>query len=207
MPSTSTYREWILAKLKNSTDITYTALTPDHFAAVLELGNRVQGEGYLNLDNLTDYYQRGLKDGINAGIVAFYRDQLVGFRLTFAQGQWDIDQWATPAEWDVEPATVCYFKCNTVDPAMQGYGIGSTLLSKAVDAAQRQGSNAGLAHIWLASPGNSAFKYFSKNGGRLIKEHPNKWQYAAMYEGYDCPVCDSLCACVAAEMLLTFSQQ
>ena len=103
MPLTYIYREWILANLKNSTDITYTELTPDHFAAVLELGNRVQGDGYLNLDNLTDYYQRGLKDGINAGIVAFYRDQLVGFRLTFAQGQWDIDQWATPAEWDVDP--------------------------------------------------------------------------------------------------------
>lgn len=201
-----TYKEWILVAKRNSADITYSELTPAHFSAVLELGNRVQGEGYLNLDNLTDYYQRGVKDGINAGIVAFYQTQLVGFRLTFAQGQWEIDQWATPQEWGVVPDKVCYFKCNTVDPAMQGYGIGSTLLNKAIAAARSQGSLAGLAHIWLASPGNSAFRYFSKNGGRLIKKHPNKWQYAALYEGYDCPVCDALCECVAAEMLLTFTE-
>lgn len=188
-----------------SDQIRYSELTPEHFSAVLELGNRVQGDGYLNLENLTDYYQRGIKNRINAGLVAFYNDQLVGFRLTFAQGQWEIDEWSTPDKWQLDSSRVCYFKCNTVDPAMQGYGIGSELLRRAVEKAKQQGSLAGLAHIWLASPGNSAFRYFSKNGGRLIKKHPNKWQYAALYEGYDCPVCDELCKCVAAEMLLNFA--
>lgn len=191
--------------VNKSDQIRYSELMPEHFDDVLELGNRVQGDGYLNLENLTDYYQRGIKNGINAGLVAFYNEQLVGFRLTFAQGQWEIDEWSTPDQWQLDSSRVCYFKCNTVDPAMQGYGIGSELLKRAVEKAQQQGSLAGLAHIWLASPGNSAFRYFSKNGGRLIKEHPNKWQYAALYEGYDCPVCDELCECVAAEMLLSFA--
>ena len=189
---------------KNPESVTYGPLLPEHFDAIIALGNRVQGDGYLNEENLRTYYELGLLNGVNSGHVAWYNHEIVGFRLTFAPGKWAIDKWCSPALWGVEPANVCYFKCNTVDPAMQGFGIGTTLLNLAKQSAAEQGAKAGLAHIWLASPGNSAFRYFSKNGGELIKEHPNKWREAALYEGYDCPVCPDTCECVAAEMLLKF---
>jgi len=91
-----------------------------------------------------------------------------------------------------------------VNANYRGHGIGSSLLMLSIEQAKLQGAKAGLAHIWLASPGNSAFKYFKKCGGELIKEHPNRW--AGWYEshGYICPVCGADCDCTAAEMMIRF---
>ena len=185
-------------------DISYESLAPEFFAGVIALGNHVHGDNYLTNELLADYYAKSFVGNTNASWVALYEKKVVGFRLTFAHTQWEADEWCSPSLWPVDPNTVCYFKCNTVDPAMQGCGIGSKLLSKSIECAQTQGAEAGLAHIWLASPGNSAFKYFTKNGGQLIKKHPNKWRYASIHEGYDCPVCEGYCECEGAEILLQF---
>lgn len=187
-----------------ASDISYTTLSPEHFEGVLDLGNRIQGEGYLSKISLQAMYKQGWHNDINASFVAIYEHEIVGFRLTFAHSQWQIDQWCSPEKWPVETTRVCYFKCNTVDDKLQGCGIGSTLLDLAKKQAMAQGAQAGLAHIWLASPGNSAFRYFSKNGGELIAKHPGKWRHASLHEGYDCPVCPGYCECEGAEMLLTF---
>lgn len=184
--------------------IDYHLLTPVFFHQVVALGNAVHGDNYLTMDSLNQIYQKGWHNAINASFVAVYNRQVVGFRLTFAHSQWQPDKWCTPSRWTTDSNKVCYFKCNTVDPRMQGCGVGSELLRLSSAQAKAQGAVAGLAHIWLASPGNSAFKYFSKNGGELIRKHPDKWLYAAKYENYDCPVCPSLCHCIAAEMLLKF---
>lgn len=185
-------------------DINYAPLAPEHFAGVIALGNKVHGDNYLTNALLSDYYTKSFVDDINASWIALNQNSVVGFRLTFAHNQWQTDEWCTPSLWPATAANICYFKCNTVDPAMQGQGIGSHLLRKSIDAAKLQGADAGLAHIWLASPGNSAFKYFTKNGGQLIKKHANKWRYASIYAGYDCPVCAEYCECEGAEMLLEF---
>lgn len=185
--------------------ITYCPLAPRHFAGVIKLGNAVHGDNYLCAQSLQSIYNKSFHNGINASWVALDTHQVVGFRLTLAHTQWQPDKWCTPSRWPVATNAVCYFKCNTVDPARQGQSIGSTMLQHSVDSARQQGAAAGLAHIWLASPGNSAFLYFRKNGGELIRKHPDKWRYEALYEGYDCPVCDSVCHCEGAEMLLTFS--
>ncbi|WP_189407679.1 GNAT family N-acetyltransferase [Alteromonas halophila] len=186
-------------------EIVYTPLEKPHFEEVIALGNAVQGDNYLSQASLAEIYQKSWHDGTNASFVALYNNKVAGFRLTYAHSQWQQDEWCTPKAWPVPADRVCYFKCNTVDPSMQGAGIGSQLLNRSVEQAKVQGAQAGLAHIWLASPGNSAFKYFSKNGGQLIKKHPDKWRHASMYEGYDCPVCDGYCSCDGAEMLLVFS--
>jgi GNAT superfamily N-acetyltransferase len=183
--------------------IRYQTLTPKHFDAVIQLGNEVHGDNYLDFDKCHDYQKRSVFNNINASWVAFDGDKLIGFRITFAAPYWQEDQWCSPPLWGIPKSEICYFKCNTVNPAYQGKGIGSALLNLSSKEVKRQGSRAGLAHIWLASPGNSAFKYFSKCGGKLIKEHPNKWQQLSIEDGYDCPVCEGLCTCVAAEMLLT----
>jgi len=176
------------------------------FPAVLQLGNLVHGEGYLTPGSLQQYFQRGLAKALNASFVAYADEQqLVGFRLAFAAGQWEFDTWCSPDLWQVPPEQVAYFKCNTVAPAQQGAGIGGQLLQLSITALQQQGAVAGLAHLWQQSPGNAAVKYFSRHGGVLIKQHPDKWR-AESLAGYACVRCGCDCHCSAAEMILRFAE-
>ncbi len=186
------------------TAINYAALAPEHFDQVIALGVAVHGDNYLTDDSMQTLYAASFKDGINASLVAMDGDKLVGFRLTMAAGNWAIDQWCTPDKWGVAEERVCYFKCNTVDADYRGHGIGSEMLRRSVAEARKQGALAGVAHIWLASPGNSAFGYFSAAGATLVKEHPDKWLALSQTEGYHCPVCQGDCHCIAAEMILRF---
>jgi GNAT superfamily N-acetyltransferase len=187
--------------MKNT--ITYNTISPEDYQAVIELGTQVHGEGYIDQEKLEQWVQKGTKNGINSGFVAYDDDTLVGFRVTFAVGQWPIDSWCSPELWSTEQSKVCYFKCNTVDENYRGYGIGSQLLKLAVNAAKKQGAQAGVSHLWMQSPGNSAVKYFTKCGGSLIKVHADRWHELSL-QGYDCPVCDNNCHCSAAEMLIEF---
>lgn len=184
--------------------IEYQQLAPQHFEQIITLGNQVHGDNYLDDAAIARIYRQSFVQDINASWVALEADKLVGFRLTFGAQNWTLDKWCTPKKWGVEPSRVCYFKCNTVDQQYRGLGVGSTLLKLSVEEAKKQGAAAGLAHIWLASPGNSAYRYFTQCGGKLVKEHPGKWQELSIHDGYDCPVCPGICECVGAEMLLTF---
>ncbi|MDO6712474.1 GNAT family N-acetyltransferase [Aliiglaciecola sp. 2_MG-2023] len=184
--------------------IQFCPLDPSHFERVLNLANHVHGANYLNQNAIETLYKQSFANNINASFVSLIGDELIGFRLTIAANNWIPDKWCTPERWGVPVEQVCYFKCNTVNDNYRGAGIGSKLLSLSIKKAQQQGALAGLAHIWLASPGNSAFRYFSKCGGKLVKQHPGKWQSSSIEDDYVCPVCKDLCECVAAEMLLKF---
>lgn len=203
-------------------NIKYLQLSPVHFDAIIALGNHVHGDNYLDTTSIETLYRKSFSQGLNASWVAVINSDdhlategaenrkcddgyLIGFRLTIAAQAWQQDQWCSPSEWGVDCNDVCYFKCNTVDSNARGLGVGSTLLKKSIQIAKLQGAKAGLAHIWLASPENSAFGYFSACGGELIKKHKNKWRALSIEEGYQCPVCLDLCECEAAEMLLQFT--
>ena len=202
-------------------NIVYEPLQQAHFQAIVALGNFVHGDNYIDLLAMQEIYQKSFYEGQNASWVALSsipkqnavpsrcinEQYLVGFRLTLAAQQWDIDQWCSPELWSVPANKVCYFKCNTVDEQVRGQGIGKALLGRSIDSAKAQGAEAGLAHIWLASPNNSAFGYFSACGGKLVKEHPNKWQIHSIEDNFECPVCERLCTCTAAEMLLNFTEK
>ncbi len=184
-------------------DIAYQPMTEADLTQIIRLGNHVHGDGYLDAKNAKAWYEKGLKDQFNAGFVAYDGDKLVGFRLTYAVNNWDIDQWCSPALWKVDKDSVCYFKCNTVDENYRGYGIGSKLLKRSIAAAKKQGAKAGVSHLWKQSPGNSAVKYFTKCGGELVQSHPDKWREDAL-NGYDCILCGHDCHCEAAEMIIYF---
>lgn len=188
----------------NRQEIEFSQLSPSHFERIITLGNQVHGDNYLDAKGIESLYEKSFKDDINASYVSLIGDKLIGFRLTIAATKWTPDKWCTPEKWNIPEHQVCYFKCNTVDGAYRGEGVGSKLLQLSIQKASQQGALAGLAHIWLASPGNSAFQYFSKCGGELVKEHPGKWRAMSVHEGYCCPVCPDICECVAAEMLLKF---
>ncbi|WP_371186730.1 N-acetyltransferase family protein [Thalassotalea maritima] len=185
--------------------ITYRAMDASDFAQIIALGNDVHGDGYLDNDNIQEWFAKGISQGINANFVAYDNDKLVGFRLSFAPGSFTIDQWYSPELWQCDISKVAYFKCNTVDDAYRGKGIGSTLLKLSTNALQQQGASAGVSHLWRQSPGNSAVMYFTKCGGVLIKDHPDKWN-ADSKAGYECTFCGFDCHCVAAEMIIYFNQ-
>jgi len=179
-------------------------LSPQHFSDVIELGNLVHGEGYLDSHSIELLYKKGIKSGINANFVAYQDGELIGFRLTFAPGNWEPDRWCTPDAWGIKPAEVCYFKCNTVGEDSRGKGIGGQLLNASIAAAKLQGAKAGVSHLWKQSPNNSAIRYFTKAGGVLIKEHPNRWNNTKEHPDYICVLCGTNCHCTASEMLLVF---
>lgn len=175
-----------------------------HFADVITLGNDVHGDNYLSMESLEVMRKRSISNGINSSLVGYIDGKLAGFRLTWAAGQWPIDQWCTPELWGHDTKNVCYFKCNTVDERLRGQGIGGKLLRKSIELSKQQGATAGLAHIWMQSPGNSAFMYMSRAGGRVIKEHPDRWYDSSINDGYYCVICKGDCHCTAAEMIINF---
>lgn len=192
-------------KLKRIMSITlrYHQLTPADFQQVIRLATEVHGAGYVDESSMQAWYKKGIKNGINSGFVVYHEEKLVGFRITYAAEQWQIDQWCSTQDWPVPSEQVCYFKCNTVDEAYRGHGIGGELLKRSIAATKAQGATAGVSHLWKQSPGNSAVKYFTKCGGILIKEHPDRWRELSI-AGYECPLCHNDCRCEAAEMMITF---
>lgn len=183
----------------------FRPMTAADFAAVIVLGNKVHGDNYLTESNLQDYFASGQQNGRNLHWLAFADGQLVGLRLTFAPGNWTIDDYCSPKAWPVDPAQMCYFKCAAIDQDYQGLGIGKSLLQHSAVEAAALGCKAGLAHIWRQSPNNSAFEYFSRCGGQLIDDYPDRWYQASVEDGYYCPVCAGICHCSAAEMVLPFN--
>jgi len=179
-------------------------LSPQDFNAVIELGNTVHGMGYLDSHSIALLYKKGIKSGINANFVAYQDGELIGFRLTYAPGHWEPDRWCTSDAWEIETDKVCYFKCNTVAEGSRGKGIGGQLLNASIAAAKLQGAEAGVSHLWKQSPNNSAIRYFTKAGGRLIKEHPDRWNDTLEHPDYVCVLCGADCHCTASEMLLVF---
>lgn len=184
--------------------ITYRQIEDKDFNDVIQLGNTVHGDGYLDKSNLSDWVKKGIFNGINAGYVAYDGDILVGFRLTFSINQWHIDNWCSPALWKVDQSKVCYFKCNTVAESYRGLGVGGRLLKLSIEAAKKQGAHAGVSHLWKQSPNNSAVMYFAKCGGEHVMSHPDKWHEDSK-NGYDCTLCGFDCHCEAAEMIIYFN--
>jgi hypothetical protein len=194
-------------------EVIYRKLTPEYYKQAIELGNTVHGDGYLNEQNIADWASRGILNNINSSYVALINDCsnvmspviLIGFRITFAAQNWQADQWCSPNLWQVPKNKCCYFKCNTVNEKYRGLGVGKKLLQLSVDAAKKQGSFAGISHLWKQSPNNSAVAYFNRCGGELVESHPDKWNEESK-NGYNCILCGHDCHCEAAEMIIRFDK-
>ncbi|MCP4323989.1 MAG: GNAT family N-acetyltransferase [Alteromonadales bacterium] len=189
---------------KNNLTIKYSPLTAEYFPQVIILANQVHGDGYLDLESLKQWTEKGIVNDINSSFVALLNDKVVGFRSTYSAKCWQIDQWCSPDLWQVDSEKCCYFKCNSVDAKYRGLGIGKKLLQLAIEAVVQQGAVAGISHLWKQSPNNSAVSYFTKCGGNLIKSHPNRWNEASE-QGYNCILCGNDCHCEAAEMVIYFN--
>lgn len=193
--------------MTTTVNIIYTELTAKYFKQVIELGNQVHGDGYLNQQNIADWAAQGISNDINSGYVALSKEgsneKLIGFRITFAAQHWQADQWCSPKLWQVTKDECCYFKCNTVDENYRGLGVGKKLLKLSISAAKKQGALAGVSHLWKQSPKNSAVAYFTQCGGKLVQSHPDKWNEESKQD-YNCVLCGHDCHCEAAEMIIYF---
>ncbi|WP_299496742.1 GNAT family N-acetyltransferase [uncultured Shewanella sp.] len=179
-------------------------LEKEDFSAVIALGNRVHGAGYLTPSSLMCMRNMGIKAGVNASFVLYQGEALAGFRLTYAPEQWQVDQWCSPKQWGIPVKDLCYFKCNTIAPQFQGQGGGGQLLTAAIQAVKKQGGLGGISHLWQQSPNNAAVKYFTKAGGELVAIHSKRWSDPVEYADYECVLCGSPCECSACEMILRF---
>lgn len=197
------------------TDLSICELGPEHFKQVVDLGNRIHGTNYLQLDQMEDILHKSKKDStsgspVNCSLVITPKDdpsRVVGFRLTYAPGKWEVGRGCTPALWPYPQSEVCYLKSNTLDPEFQGRGVGGLLLRLSLDKARMAGALGGVAHIWLQSPNNKAFRYFSKAGGKVVKIHKEFWYEYSLDTGYVCTVDGYPCRCSAAEMLIRISRR
>lgn len=190
--------------MTESKTIFYREMLPSDFEGIIELGNHVHGDGYLDSTNIQLWFDKGFRHDINSSFVAYDKDRIIGFRISFSPGNWSPDKWYSPELWKTSLDSTAYFKCNTVDEHYRGLGIGSKLLALSIDNLKAQGALSGVSHLWRQSPGNSAVKYFTKCGGELIKDHPDKWHQDSV-DGYECKLCKNDCHCVAAEMIIYFN--
>lgn len=173
------------------------------FEKVLELGNRIHGDNYMDVARLTQDLDRSIKDGINCSFVAYedVTDKLMGFRLTNAPGQWEIGDIYSVEKWGIPHNQLCYFRSVAIDPNYRRQGLGRIFLGKSIDTVRLQGGVGGIAHIWAGSPNNSAYLYFTRCGGKVIKRHPEVWA------GQHCPTCGGVCTCDGIEMILRFDEE
>ena len=188
-------------------DVIYRTITAADSAAVIDLANQVHGDNYLSEESLAALLAGGTVADVKLNWLAEHDGEVLGVRLTLAPGNWPVDDACTPTKWPFSAAQMCYFKCAAVSERARGMGIGKQLLQCSIDAAKQLGCKAGLAHIWLQSPQNSAYEYFSRCGGVLISTDPDRWLQASLEDGYYCPVCDGTCRCEAGEMILVFEGQ
>jgi len=186
-------------------------LEPKYFERTIKLGNDVHGDDYLNDGILQAIHKKSIKDGHNCSFVMLdtakelSEEKVVGFRLTYAPGNWSVDKWCSPDLWILPIEQLCYFKSSTVDSNYLRKGIAKKMLAASIVIAKQLGAKGGICHTWMQSPGNAAYEYFVRCGGTLLKIHPNRWLEDS-YAGYKCVVCgaDVYCHCDAGEMILRF---
>jgi GNAT superfamily N-acetyltransferase len=182
-------------------------LAEEHFPEVIRLGNKINGENYLDGRRIKEASLKGCSQGLSCNYVAYDKDTFVGFRLAYAPGKWEIDKWCTTRAWGVPPDKVCYLKANMVEEEYRRQGVGTALLNKSLETAKEMGAVAAVAHSWVDSPGGSAIKYFAKAGGHFIKLHHNRWLEDCITDNWRCIHHGDHCTCSTVEMIIYFGEQ
>lgn len=187
-------------------------LREEEFEDIVELGAKVHGENYMSVEELHNVLEKSKLGGSNCSFTMALNkgdgvECLIGFRLTYAPGNWldSFDCQISPELWGFDPDKVAYLKSNTLDAEFRGSGFGRMLLDRSIAECKRMGAEAAVTHIWMNSPGNSAYNYFSRAGGRDIKTYPSYWHDDFENFGYVCSHCGEDCHCPGTEMILDFS--
>ena len=192
-------------------DLNLYNIREDDFGKIIKLAEEVHGKNYVDYVSLEKTYRLSCSRGLCCSKVIYdgsrEKGKLIGFRLTYAPGNWEADEWCSPEKWKVPPEKICYFKNVTLAPNYRGLGLGGDLLKVSMGVAKQLGAEAGVAHIWMRSPNNAAYRYFSKAGGQDIRIWPSRWAGDYKTFGYECGNCGKDCDCPGTEMILYFGEQ
>ncbi len=174
------------------------------FSRVKVLNDEVFGWNYLDIEDIENACRKSFSLGLSSSFVIEDGGEIVGCRLTYAPGNWDTESYH-PEKWGVPLEKVCYFKTNVIRPDLQGQGLGGQLLKKSIEISKRQGAVAGVADIWLNSPNNSSYRYFSKAGAQVVNIEQDVWIDFHTKKN-PCSRCGAPCHCLGAEMILYFEE-
>lgn len=180
----------------------FTPFNTNYLEAVKIFSDQWIGRNYFSVAELQEYFLQSQKDGLNASLLAWSGDRLVGVRLTLAPGCWILPEMRiTPSLWKVPPERVGYFKSLFVDEEFRAQGIGQELSKRSQRILERQGALAVVTHSWLESPLNSSQRYLLKAGFSEVAQHEKFWQAI----DYECTRCSpKRCECTAVEMIKIF---
>ena len=173
------------------------------FEEIKSLSDEVFGLHYLEISDLATVYNKTVLNSITSSFTLVEESKIIGFRLTYAPGTWYEEGKYSPEKWGVPIEKTCYFKTNCVHPDYSGKGLGPKLLQTSIEASKKQGAVSGVADIWLNSPHNSAYKCFSKAGGKVINIYQDRWINFHTLEK-PCSRCGTPCRCLDAEMIIHF---
>lgn len=175
------------------------SIDPKDLSAVKAFTDTWIGRNYYSLEELVKIYSQSKIGESSCSLLAFFEARLIGIRLSFAPGQWNIDPEKFASEtWGVEPNKVGYFKSLFVADDFQRQGVGSKLSCQSEKILSNMGAKAIVTHSWLESPDGLSQSYLLKFGFKEVARHPLFWHEI----DYLCVRCQPhRCKCTAIEML------
>ena len=96
-----------------------------------------------------------------------------------------------------------YVRTVAVAQEYSGQGIGTALVSKAVDYLKGLGAKSIFSPLWKHDGVVNSDVIFRRNGFRPFCEIPDYWYADSISKGYLCPVCGKGCHCACVMYELT----
>ena len=96
-----------------------------------------------------------------------------------------------------------YVRTVAVEQEYSGQGIGTALVSKAVDYLKGFGAKSIFSPLWKHDGIVNSDVVFRRNGFRPVCEIPDYWYADSISKGYSCPVCGKGCHCACVMYELT----
>jgi len=168
---------------------------------VLELENKVFGEGFLKMEELIRQIQLCQKDSNNNAICIMEDEKIIWFWICFLWGNWDRSEIEIDAKFE-NLQTISYLKTLIIDPDLQWRGKWKYILDILLQNAKKSWDKQVLLHTWVESPNNSSRRFFEKHGANIVKTYHKKWYQDSIDNGWICTRCWNPCECSSVEMII-----
>lgn len=95
-----------------------------------------------------------------------------------------------------------YVQSLAVKEGHDGFGAGTLLLQKVLEAAELHGVTSFYSHLWISGGVAQAWSIFEKFGFRIHSVIDLFWHQQSIEKGFHCPVCGNPCECSALLVFL-----